>query len=106
MTRTPALFVLGASLGAIAPGWARVPILLYAPVERSVRWATLGAPGGPRIEITFYGIYLLAACCALALSLVGVVWDRRFEGHSPLVTAWALTALAVATAYQLWSVWP
>ena len=106
MTRAPTLFVLGAALGAIAPGWARVPILLYAPVERSVRWATLGAPNGPSAEITFYGIYLLAAVSALALGLVGVVWDRRAPGHSPLLTAWALTALAVATAYQLWSVWP
>ncbi|MEO6950531.1 MAG: hypothetical protein ABI321_01855 [Polyangia bacterium] len=110
MTRAPTLFLLGGSLGAIAPGWARVPVLLYAPVERSVRFATLGAPGGPAIEITFYGIYLCAAICALALALVGVLWDRRASGrgagHSPLLTAWALTALAIATAYQLWNVWP
>ena len=106
MTRAPTLFLLGGALGAIAPGWVHLPVLLYAPLEHRVRFATLGAPGGPPLEITFYGIYLCAAICALVLGLVGVLWDRRVPGASPLLVAWALTALTVATAYQLWSVWP
>lgn len=105
-TAAPVLFVLGASLGSILPGWAHVPILLYAPVERSLRVAAVGAPGGPAIEITYYGTYLCAGVFGGLGCLLGLAWDRSARAMHPLLPAWTLTALALAASYQLWSVWP
>ena len=102
----PALLVIGAALGSIVPSWAHLPILLYAPIERSFRLASIGAPGAPPIEISFYGTYLCAAGFGLIGALVGAAWDRRRAAAHPLLPAWTLTALALAASYQVWTLWP
>lgn len=101
----PACAVLFGALGSMLPGWARLPILLYDPIARSLRWARIGSMGGTPVEITFYGVYLLAAASAVAGALVGLALDRR--GIRPrLLPAWTLTSLILAAAYQSWTIWP
>jgi hypothetical protein len=101
----PACAVLLGALGSMLPGWARVPILLYDPIGRSLRWGRIGSLGGTPVEITFYGVYLLAAACALVGALIGFALERR--GIRPrLLPAWALTSLVVAASYQAWTIWP
>jgi len=102
----PALLVIGAAIGSVLPSWAHLPIPLYAPVERTLRLAAIGASGGPPIEITYYGTYLCAALAAGLGACIGVFVDRRGNSPHPLLPAWTLTALGVATGFQLWSVWP
>jgi hypothetical protein len=104
-TRAPMCMLLGGALGVLLPRWAHAPIVLYAPVERTFRLATLASASHghpPPIEITFYGVYLCAALCAAFGALLGRAWERaRPTASSSLLTALALAALGVATVYQL-----
>jgi hypothetical protein len=96
--------VLCAALASILPSWAHLPILLYDPAARSYRFARVGAAGGARVEITFYGIYL----GALVAFVVGAAIGRALEGRvarSRLLDAWTLTALGLAASYQIWMLW-
>ena len=104
----PALALLCGALGSLLPGWAGAPVALYDPVGRSLRFAPIGAQGAPPVEITFYGVYLWCAFGALLGAVIGIVIDRSstLPRAHPLLSAWSLTALGVATAYQLWNVWP
>lgn len=104
----PAAALLCGALGSLLPGWAAVPVVLYGPVDRVLRFARVGSAGGSAVEISLYGVYLCAALCALVGALIGAAIDRRSDGTRarPLLTAWALTALGTATAYQVWTVWP
>lgn len=103
----PGLAVVGAALASVLPAWAHVPIVLYDPVGRALRFARIGVPGGPTIEISYYGIYLFALLGALVGIVVGRALERSARWRSwPLVNAWAATALAVAASYEIWSIWP
>ncbi len=99
----PALALLLGSLASLLPAWARVPILLYDPVARSFRIAPIGAPGGSSIEMSFYGIYLCAALGGVLGAVLGFSLERRGTLRHGLLQAWALSALGLAAAYQLWS---
>jgi hypothetical protein len=100
----PALAVLCAALGSILPGWARVPIPLYDPAGRAWRLARIGAPGGPRVEMAYYGTYLVALIGFIVGALIGRAIENRVA-RSALLDAWAFTALAIALGYQIWMLW-
>jgi len=103
----PALAVVGAAIASVLPGWAHVPIVLYDPIGRAVRVARMGAPGGPAIEMSYYGVYLLALIGALVGAAIGRMLERRDTWRSwPLANAWAATALGIAASYEVWSIWP
>lgn len=101
----PALAVTFGALGSLLPSWASVPIPLYDPVGRAWRFAVLGSPGGPPIEIGFYGIYLMALVGALVGAVLGRLLAKR-DPSQAMLDAWAFTSLAVAAAYQLWTLRP
>jgi hypothetical protein len=105
----PALALTFGALGSLLPSWAGLPIPLYDPIGRSFRIATLGAPGGPHIEMGYYGIYLVALLGAIVGALIGRVLERGNFARSlsqGLLDAWAFTALGMAAAYQIWTLWP
>jgi hypothetical protein len=101
----PALAVLCAAIASLLPTWTHLPILLYDPIARVFRFAPLGATGGPHVEISYYGVYLTALVGWLIGAGLGVGLGR-FVARSRLLDAWALTALGVAAAYQITSLWP
>ena len=103
--RAPALAVLCASLASLGPTWAHMPIPLYDPIGRAWRLARIGADGAPRIEMSYYGIYLCAALGGLLGAGLGLVLESRSQ-HSPsegLLPMWALCGLGLAAAYQAFS---
>jgi hypothetical protein len=105
----PALMITFAALGSLLPSWAGLPIPLYDPMGRGWRVAVLGTPGGPRIEMGYYGIYLAALVGALLGALLGRALERMKVARTinqALLDAWAFTALALAAAYQAWALWP
>jgi hypothetical protein len=105
----PALALTFGALASLLPSWAGLPVVLYDPVGRAFRFATLGAPGGPRIEMGYYGIYLVALVAAVLGGLLGRALERRAFAQKlsqGLLDAWAFTALGMAAAYQIWTLWP
>ncbi len=102
----PALAVIGGALASLLPSWAGLPILLYDPVGRAFRLASVGAPGGPTVEISFYGTYAVALVAFVVAGALGAALRERLAGAARLLAAWAITALVLAAAYQVWSVWP
>jgi len=64
----------------------------------------MGAPGGPRVEMAYYGIYVVALIGFGVGGVLGRVLERRVP-RSGLLDAWAFTALLIALLYQAWMLW-
>jgi hypothetical protein len=103
-TTAPMVALLFGAIASLLPSWAGVPVLLYDPVTRAVRFARLGAYGGPAVEITFYGTYLFAFVAFIIGALLGLLIEKRWP-RARLLSAWTMTALSLAAAYQIWTLW-
>jgi hypothetical protein len=99
--------LLCAALGSLLPAWARVPIPLYEPVERTWRIAPMASAGASRIEISFYGVYVCALVVGLVGAGLGLAVERRWPVRSAdavsLLPMWALCAVLLAAAYQIFT---
>lgn len=97
-----ALALIGFCLAYIMPSYAHTPNFFYDPLNH--RW-TFGASPGP-IPMGYLGMCGYGLCGAAIGVLVSFVAPKLEKRGVSLLGAWALTALWLASAYFVWSLWP
>lgn len=98
--------IIGGAFAYAASDWGRWPRLLYLPLSGELMTAPTGA-----IAIHYAGLIAWGTGGACTGALVGAVACRVVPRQWPvrvyqLLGAWAITAMLLAAAYFLWSLWP
>ena len=99
--------LIGAAFAYAACDWGRWPRLSYLPLQGT--WTLAPPPGA--VATTYLGVVAwgaggLAAGAVVGAGLCRIARRGLSDRALVLLGAWALTALALAGAYETWSAWP
>ena len=97
------LALIGFCVAYLLPSYATAPNLFYDPLAH--RWS-FGASSGP-IPLGYVGMFAYGVSGALVGVLVSLLVSARVSARTlGLFAVWALSALWLAVAYFVWSLWP
>lgn len=100
--------VIGFALAYCLCDYAGWPRAVYAPLEGTL---TMERPPVGRNQVGYLGIVAWGAGGALVAGLAAFAASRAIRRPIPIrwlriVGVWALTAVLLAGAFQIWSLWP